>query len=82
MNMTLIGWVLFGLGFVPFRIKRTSHSRGKGKHRQSWSELQIQATFWRLSIEHRPQGRSWRLALPLVARLKSAIWAALHDLIK
>ena len=82
MNITIMGWILFGLGFVPFRIKRSWHNKGKSKHAQSWSELQIQATFWCFSLEQRPQGRSWRLSLPLVVRLTSAIWAAMKDLIK
>jgi hypothetical protein len=42
----------------------------------------IQAAFWRLRVEQGAQGRHWQLTLPLVVRLKGAIWSALQTLIK
>lgn len=80
MEMTTIGWVLFGIGFLPWRIGwRTLRT---SKQRQSVYTLTIQATFWRLQVERGPQGQQWRLTLPLVARLKAAVWSALQTLIK
>lgn len=82
MEITSVGWILFGIGFVPWRIDQRQASKGKGQRRQKWHWLEIQATFWHLRIEQCPQGLHWQFSLPLIARLKSAIWSALRDLIK
>jgi hypothetical protein len=80
MEMTTIGWVLFGIGFLPWRVAwRSTSKRKQGQHGNS---LTIQAAFWRLHVESGSQGRQWRLTLPLVARLKAAVWSALQTLIK
>lgn len=80
MEMTIMGWVLLGIGFLPWRIGwctlRTS------KQHQTAYTLTIQAAFWRLHIERGPQRQQWRLTLPLVVRLKAAVWSALQTLIK
>ena len=82
MSITMMGWIFLGLGFVPFRISRSERSQKKGKRVQHWCHVQIQAAFWSLQIEQGPQGQRWRLSLPLVVRLKSAIWVAVKDLIR
>jgi len=80
MEMTTIGWVLLGIGFLPWRVAWRSTS--KRKQVQRGNSLTIQAAFWRLQAERGPQGRQWRLTLPLVARLKTGIWSAFQTLIK
>ncbi|MFZ4663325.1 MAG: hypothetical protein ACOYNY_40340 [Caldilineaceae bacterium] len=75
MELTTIGWVLVGIGFLPWRI-------GWRTQRKSVYMVTIQAAFWRLRVEQGNQGRQWQLTLPLVVRLKGAIWSALQTLIK
>jgi len=80
MEMTTIAWVLFGIGFLPWRL--VWRSTTKRKQGQTGAALTIQAVFWRLQVERGTQGQQWRLTLPLVVRLKGAIWSALQTLIK
>lgn len=80
MEMTIMGWVLLGIGFLPWRIGW--RALRTGKQRQTAYTLTIQAAFWRLQIERGLQGQHWRLTLPLVVRLKAAVWSALQTLIK
>jgi hypothetical protein len=75
MELTTIGWVLVSIGFLPWRI-------GWRTQRKSVYTVTIQAAFWRLRVEQGNQGRHWQLTLPLLVRLKGAIWSALQTLIK
>lgn len=72
----------FYLGFAPWRICVRQVSQRRGKHLQRWCECQIEAAFWQVRVERQPQGLTWQVTLPLIARLKAAIWSALRDLIK
>ena len=80
MEMTTMAWLLFGSGFLPWRIGWRMVTTGNLRRKRRL--LTIQAAFWRLQVVQRVQGRHWRLTLPLIARLKSAIWSALQQLIK
>ena len=65
---------LLVLGLVPLYISR---SAVRGKRSQVY--WQIHATFWRLTIHSsRPGRKTWKLTVPLIRRLASAIWAALE----
>jgi hypothetical protein len=70
MNEPLI-WFLAGL--VPYYIKWVRLARGGRK-------LEVRALFWTLKIEHGPDGGGWTLRVPLIERLKGAIWAAVMHL--
>jgi hypothetical protein len=65
------------LGFLPWHIH--CESTPSKKHRIHW---RIYALFWRLMITHRKNGqKSWSFSMPLVKRLASSVWAALHELL-
>lgn len=82
MESTMLIWLLVGIGFLPWRIKRCWEIKRQGRRWQQWASLEISAVFWRLSIAQRPQGLTWHLSLPLIARCKAAIWSALQTLLK
>lgn len=82
MEITTMGWVLLAAGFVPWRVVWSWHSRRQGQRRLQWHSLTLQAIFWQLTVERRPQSCNWHLTLPLIARSKAAIWAVLQNLIK
>ncbi|MEZ4870051.1 MAG: hypothetical protein R3C14_52470 [Caldilineaceae bacterium] len=82
MELTTMGWLFMMAGFIPWRIAQREMTKGKGRRRQRWTTLTVQATFWQVQIERRPQGLTWQFTLPLIIWLKTAIWAALRDLIQ
>ena len=81
MAITTMGWVLCGLGFVPWRVHWRSTRKGQGRG-QAWRTLELQALFWQVRVVQGPRRCQWQLTLPLIARCKAAIWSALQTLIK
>ena len=82
MAMTTMGWVLFGLGFVPWRVHWQCTRKGHGRQGQMWRTLELQALFWQIEVALGPRRCQWQLTLPLIARCKAAIRSALQTLIK
>lgn len=71
MNEYLV-WFLGGL--VPYYVKWTRLARGR------WN-LEVRALFWTLKIEKgASDGGGWMLRVPLIERLKGAVWAAVMHL--
>lgn len=72
---------LLVLGLAPHHISRqVVRSRRVGARR--FVRYQVQALFWRLTIDCPPRGRRrWRLTVPAIRRLADAVWAALRSLI-
>lgn len=75
-------WFWFVLGFVPYWIDRK-------RVRAGW-QFTIRALFWTLTVTRRSgkrQGRrwrrtSWRFRLPIIEKLRQAVWAAVMSLRK
>ncbi len=82
MEISTMGWVLLAVGFVPWRVVWEAQKRRQGRRRQQWRSFTLQAIFWQLTVEQRPQSCSWQLTLPIITRSKAAVWAVLQDLIK
>lgn len=78
MEITTMGWVFLTVGFVPWQVVCSWHSRRHGRGRQEWRSFTVQAIFWQLKVEQRPHGIKWQLTLPLIARSKAAVWAVLR----
>jgi hypothetical protein len=67
-------WWWLAAGLIPYRIRR-QHLRG------GVCTLQIYALFWAIEVRQRSSGRhDWTLHVPLVTRLRDAIWAAVSRL--
>ena len=67
-NQTLIALLL---GILPYRIQRQHQTGGE-------RTLEIRALFWTLTIHRRWNGRhDWTLRIPLIDKLRDAIWAAI-----
>ena len=65
-------WVWLIVGLIPYYIN-------KQPTRNGWI-LQVRALFWSLEV-HRQQGRNrLTLRVPLIERLRSAVWAAIQHL--
>ena len=82
MEITTMGWLIVGMGFVPWRVHWRCTRKGHGRRGQQWRTLELQALFWQVRVDQGPQRCQWQLTLPLIARCKAAIWSALHTLIK
>ena len=75
-------WFWFVLGFVPYWVERK-------RIRHGW-QLTVRALFWTLTITRRSFKRrrrrrtrtSWRFRLPIVEKLRQAVWAAVISLRK
>ncbi len=81
MSLESVSLVLFTLGFVPWHAsRRIVRSRRKGQ--RYLVRYQVNAIFWRLTVDHPAHGScAWRLTVPLVRRLADAVWAATRSLI-
>ena len=67
-------WIGLAVGFVPYRIERRCLAGGGRK-------LEIRALFWTLMVHWRRSGRhDWKLSVPLIERLRDAVWAAVTRL--
>ena len=65
---------LAAAGFVPYQIKKDHETSGE------WT-LSTCALYWSLTIHRRWDGHhNWTLCVPLIARLRDAIWAAVTRL--
>jgi hypothetical protein len=66
-------WIWLIVGLIPYYIK-------KQPSRNGWI-LQIRALFWSLEL-HRPRVglNKWTIRVPLIERLRSAVWAAIVPL--
>jgi|688.fasta_scaffold661603_1 hypothetical protein len=83
MEMITVEWLLFGIGFIPWRVNwQCIPEKNKDNQTQSLYSFTIKAAFWGYRVEWGPQGYHWQLTLPLIASLKAAIWSALQDLVK
>lgn len=67
-------WIWLAVGLVPYRIAR-KHLAGGVRL------LEIRALFWSLTVRLRPSGRhDWTVRVPLVERMRDAVWAAVMRL--
>ncbi len=82
MELTTMGWVLVAVGFVPWRVVWEARKRRQGRRWQQGRSFTVQAIFWQLMVEQRPQRCRWQLMLPVIKRSKAAVWAMLQDLVK
>lgn len=82
MEISTMGWLLLAAGFVPWRVVWTAQKRRQGRRWQQCRSLTLQAIFWQMTVEQRPQSCMWQLTLPIIAHSKAAVWAVLQDLIK
>jgi hypothetical protein len=69
-------WIWIVVGLLPYRVKWQSLTNGV-------CTLEMRALFWSLAVRLRRSGRhDWKLSVPLIERLRDAVWAAvmrLHD---
>lgn len=73
-------WFWFLIGCVPYTIERKLVRRG-------W-QLHVRALFWTLTMTRRHYKRKrrrwtrthWRLRVPLIIKLRQAVWAAVLSL--
>ena len=67
-------WVWIVAGLVPYKVTLNWLDR------RCW-RLEIKALFWAFKIQRRRNGRKdWALRLPLIERLRDAIWSAVMRL--
>lgn len=67
-------WIGLAVGFVPYRIERRCLAGGSRR-------LEVRALFWSLRVHWRRSGRlDWKLSVPLIERLRDAVWAAVTRL--
>lgn len=67
-------WIWLVAGVIPYRIERRWLAQGI-------RTLEIRALFWSLAVRRQRQGRrDWKLSVPLIERLRDAVWAALMRL--
>jgi hypothetical protein len=68
-------WFWLVPGFVPYHIEKKCLTRGRRL-------LVVRALFWSLTVQSTGWGRSrtWKLRVPLIERLRDAIWAAVDRL--
>jgi hypothetical protein len=67
-------WIWLAVGLVPYRIAR-KHLAGGVRL------LEIRALFWSLTVRLRHSGRhDWTVRVPLVERMRDAVWAAVMRL--
>ena len=74
MNEKQVIWLLV-LGLIPYRLERRCRKNG-------WRILQVEALFWNVTISTYRQRRNWRVQIPLIDRLRTAVWAAVMQLRK
>ena len=82
MELTMMSWILFGVGFVPWRVGWTAQRRRHGRQWRQGRTLTVEAIFWQLTVQQHSQSSAWELNVPLIARCKSAVWAVLQSLTK
>jgi hypothetical protein len=67
-------WIGLAVGFVPYHVERQCLACGSRK-------LEVRALFWSLRVHWRRSGRhDWKLSVPLIERLRDAVWAAVTRL--
>ena len=70
-------WVWLVAGLIPYRIERKRPSRRE-------CVVTIRALFWTLDVHARRIGRTrcteWMLHIPLIERIRDAVWAAVTRL--
>jgi hypothetical protein len=67
-------WVWLAVGVVPYRIERRCLAGGV-------RTVEVRALFWSVSVRRLRSGRCcWTVRLPLVERLREAVWAAVMRL--
>jgi hypothetical protein len=65
-------WIWLVVGIIPHYIE-------KQQMRNGWI-MHIRALFWSLEIRYQHGQNRWTLSIPLVERLRSAVWAAIMHL--
>ena len=63
-------WIWVGIGLTPYHIKRSCETKGI-------QTLEIRASFWSLIVQRRKRRREWAVRIPLIERLRDAVWAAI-----
>lgn len=67
-------WIWLAVGLVPYRVAR-KHLAGGVR------SLEVRALFWSLTVRLRQSGRhDWTVRVPLVERLRDAVWSAVMRL--
>ena len=83
MNGEYLVWMLLAIGFVPWRVARYRVQVKVGRRRRRVRRLEITAIFWHVSVVWPYRGGAeWRLRVPLIERVKAAVWAAVQSLVK
>lgn len=67
-------WLWLVIGLVPYLV-RTKRLSGTEQI------LEIRAVFWTATIRCRRNLRCWTIQLPVIRRLRDALWAALMQLV-
>lgn len=63
-------WLWLAIGLLPYSIEKAHRPGGR-------RVLEVQALFWRLTVRRRRHGRTdWQIHIPLIERLRDAVWAA------
>jgi hypothetical protein len=72
--MTTAMWIWLVVGCVPYQASRVWSPPGT-------LSLSITAIFWWVQIERHVGGRyNWNVRVPLISRMKAAVWAAVTRL--
>ena len=83
MNTEWMMWVLLGVGCAPYLVRRHMVVRRRGRRQEVVVRWQVQAIFWRLTLERPVRGRAtWTVTVPLIQHLSKAVWAALRQLVR
>jgi hypothetical protein len=69
MDMNENEWIWLMAGLIPYRIERKVLPQGK-------RILTVQALFWTFAVHGCRGQRTWVLRVPLIERLRDAVWAA------
>ena len=73
MNLTE-NWPWLIVGLIPYSITRTHRAGGT-------RTLEVRALFWSFTMQRRSKGRrDWTIRIPLIERLRDAVWTALARL--
>lgn len=83
MNTEWMMWMLLGVGCAPYLVRRQVVVRRRGRRQEVVVRWQMQAIFWRLTLERPARGRAmWVVTVPLIQHLRKAVWAALRQFVR
>ena len=63
-------WIWVAVGLIPYDIKRSRAANGV-------YTLEVRALFWSLRVRRHKSRREWAVCIPLIERLRDAVWAAI-----